>query len=152
MNQSSLLEELRVFLPKFLSEAEHHQLVDELGTFPTASAFYLPHEMKEPQILQADGWRGFLIADIQSGERKHVSGVVLSNSCDIDLSNKRTLLPRVIFSPLISVAAYRARLSSSGMADHRIEDQLRAIREQTVTNIFHLPSMNRPGIVGGSIS
>lgn len=142
MTHSSLFDELRVFLPKFLSAAEQDQLLEELGKFPAAASYYLPHEMKKPEILQADGWRGFVVADVSSGERKHVSGVVLSNSCDIDLSNRRALIPRMIFSPLISVTIYRARLSKSGMADKKIEDHLSAIRQQVVTNIFHLPAMS----------
>jgi hypothetical protein len=142
VSHSSLLDESRVFLPKFLSAAEHDQLLKELGQFPTAAAYYLPHEMKEPEVLQADGWRGFVVADLGTGERKDVSGVVLSNSCDIDLSNRRTLIPRVIFAPLISVANYRARLSGAGMVDNKIERHISAIRQQAVTNIFHLPSMS----------
>ena len=142
MNHETLLEQLRIFLPKYLSPSEQKELWEELRAFPSPRGFYLPSDDVMPDLLQGDGWRGFVAIDVVSGERKSTRGIILSNSCDIDLSNSRTLLPNLIFSPLISLAAYSARLTSAGLEPTKIESLIETIRRQEVSNIFFLPAMS----------
>jgi hypothetical protein len=142
VNHETLLEQLRIFLPKYLSPSEQKELWEELRAFPSPRGFYLPSDDVTPDLLQGDGWRGFVAIDVVSGERKSTRGIILSNSCDVDLSNSRTLLPNLIFAPLISLAAYSARLTSAGLKPATIESLIETIRRQEVSNIFFLPAMS----------
>lgn len=136
-----LLDQLRIFLPKYLSASEQTQLWEELRSFPSPKAFYLPHAEVEPDLLQGDGWKGFVAVDVVTNQRKETRGIILSNSCDIDLRNPRTLLPNLIFAPLISLAAYASRLEAAGLESSRVDNQLDTIRRQEVSNVFFLPAM-----------
>jgi len=142
VNQAVLLEQLRIFLPKYLTPSEQKELWEELRAFPSPKGFYLPHAEVEPDLLQGDGWKGFIAIDVVTSQRKETRGIILSNSCDIDLSNDRTALPNLIFAPLISLAAYSARLEAADVERSRILSQLETIRRQEVSNVFFLPSMS----------
>ncbi len=142
MNPEAIIDQLRVFLPKYLSPSEQRELWEELRAFPTPRGFYLPPDESAPDLLQGDGWKGFVAIDVSSGERKVTRGIILSNSCDIDLNNSRTLVPNLIFAPLLLLSAYSARLVSAGMETMRVESQMESIRRQEVSNIFYLPAMS----------
>lgn len=139
MKPEKLLEQLKVVLPKYLTPSQQRDLWEELRSFPETTEFYLPDEAGRPEILQGDGWTGFVAVNVESLERRSVRGIVISNSCDVDLSNPRTLVPNILFAPLISVSAYTDRLRSNGMTEERITGVLTSIRRQEVSQIFHLP-------------
>jgi hypothetical protein len=134
-----LLEQIRLFLPKYLTPAETKQLWSELSAFPETKNFYLHSRELEEQLLQGDGWRGFIVLDFFTGARKTVSGVILSNSCDISPDNERALPFNVLFSPLIALAKVEGRLGASGLSPIQIQSMLTNIRGQRVTNMFYLP-------------
>ena len=111
--------------------------------------FYLQEEDLREKILQGDGWRGFVAINFHTGERKTVSGVILSNSCDIASENVRDLPVNVLFSPLIEVQRYKDLLRAVGKTDAKIQDTVINIQKQLVTNIFYLPEC--PGFIPASL-
>lgn len=141
MSSEPLIEQLRVFLPKYLSPTQHTELWQELRAFPKVSTFYLPEQTGDPDLLQGDGWAGFVAVNVERMERRTVHGIIVSNSCDIDLANTRALIPQVVFAPLIAVSAYEGKLDASNLGDEAKRTTLEAIRRQEVTNIFHLPAL-----------
>lgn len=137
---SSLWDDVQVFLPKYLTPRQARELFEELSSFPDIPDFYLAPASSQPDLLQGDAWRGFLAVNIESLQRHTVSGVVVSNSCDVDVSNARTLPGGILFAPLVRLNAYRDRLITAGKNQDRIDDHIEAIRAQRVTYIFHLPA------------
>ena len=90
-------------------------------------------------MLQGDGWSSIEIVRFEDGQRAKIRGILLSNSCDIDPTNRRDFPPRIIFAPLVNLAAYERQLKTQ-MSANVVEDKIDAIRSQTVSSIFYLPA------------
>lgn len=139
MNEE-LFEQIKLFLPKYLTPEQTRELFSELESFPNNHNFYLQNSDLKDQLLQGDGWHGFIAINFQTLERKEVSGIILSNSCDVDPDNERNLPVSVLFSPLIKLSRYEDMLSRAGQSDQQIDSVLTSIRAQKVTSVFYLPS------------
>jgi len=135
-----LYEQIKLFLPKYLSPSEQRELFAELSRFPENPSMYLPEGVLADDLLQGDGWRGFVAINFRNLERKVVSGIVLSNSCDIDTNNKRALPTSVLFAPLIPLARYEQLLAATGRTPEQVDGVLGAVRRQHVTSILYLPA------------
>jgi hypothetical protein len=85
------------------------------------------------------GGRGSIAIDFVTGSRKEVSGVILSNSCDIAEENERALPVNILFAPLIQLERYTTVLRSIGKNDEQIEKTVQNIKKQYVTSIFYVP-------------
>ena len=140
------LESIENYLPHYLTDKDRRTLLDELKAFSSGSRtinYILGayHGAKfQDQMLQGDGWNGFQLFDFGTGKLCSVSGLVLSNSCDIDSENPRSLPIRVIFAPLIKFAKYKELLRKSGIGSDSVEDKINSIKAQTTSNIFYLPA------------
>ncbi len=133
-----IFEQAKLFLPKYLTPAQVKELYSELQKFPDNFNYYL-NSLIEDKYLQGDGWSGFLAVNFTTLERKQVSGVILSNSCDIDPANPTSRDRSILFSPLIPLRSYRALLERSGKNPAQIEQIETAISKQEITYIFYLP-------------
>ncbi|TKC83434.1 hypothetical protein FAZ69_23365 [Trinickia terrae] len=130
-------ERLEDHIPPYLTKQAKEGLAKALADFPRAIGYYLNRYWDE--LLQGDGWAGLDVVNLESGDRKKVKGIVLSNSCDIDVGNDRAIPPRLVFAPLVSLDRYVESLRGAGIEAGSIENKLQAIREQSVTSIFYLP-------------
>lgn len=133
-------EQIKLFLPKYLTPTEQRQLFKELSDFPNRTDIYLPAGSVTEQLLQGDGWQGFIAIRFADLARREVSGIILSNSCDIDPGNRRATPPSILFAPLISLPRYRELLLRSGQTPAQTGDTMSAIRSQKATSIFYLPN------------
>ena len=79
------------------------------------------------------------MVDVDSDQQIGVEGLILSNSCDVDASNDHMVAPRILFAPLIRLAALRELLIGQGQPKEKVGDYIRSIRKQHVTNVFFLP-------------
>lgn len=134
-----IFEQIRTFLPKYLTPTEKDDLFEELRRFPDNASFYFDREDLRSELLQGDGWRGFVAIDFLTGNRKTISGVILSNSCDIDSGNVKAFPVNILFAPIIKLDKYVKKLQAEGKRDDQIQGLLATIRKQRVTNIFYLP-------------
>jgi len=134
------LDDLKIYLPKYLSEESEKQLFDSLKDFPTNvdQRLYTNFLENEPVIFQGDGLQNLLAVNLPSTETKVVSGMVISNTCDIDPSNKRNFPSQIIYAPIIDFDKYSNSLKSR-LSEDKVEGHLNAIRKQYVTQIFYLP-------------
>ena len=137
-------ESLQRHIPYYLTAEDRHVLVSELNAIIAGGAvnYFLSsyHDSFKAEMLQGDGWRGFQLFLFDSGERHSVRGIVLSNSCDVDPANTREIPARVVFAPLVRLAAFRALLDANGIGADRVAAKIDAIRAQRTTNIFYLPA------------
>lgn len=139
MADRDILAQASLYLPKYLTPAQKEELFSELESFPSITSFYLAPGTIEEDLLQGDGWRGFLLISFETLERRVVSGLLLSNSCDIDARNERVTARNLLFSPLIPLTKYEASLRAAGVTDESIGDILDSIKKQLISNIFYLP-------------
>jgi len=135
----TLLDTVRLFLPKYLTPGRAKDLWTELSAFPENRNYYLTSSNLRDDLLQGDGWQGFVVVDFASGTRKSVTGMIISNSCDISLENSRSLHARILFAPLIEVAKLRHRLFLAGRTPEQVDAFLADVRRQRITSIFYLP-------------
>lgn len=147
--ESDIFEQIKLFLPKYLTPEQTRELFSELSKFPQNMSFYLYREDLREVLLQGDGWKGFVAINFHTGEHKTVSGVILSNSCDIDVANAANLPANVLFSPLIEMQKYIDRLQAIGKERAQIQNTVISIKEQQVSNIFYLPEC--PGSIPESL-
>lgn len=138
------VESLQHHIPSYLTALDQRALVKELNAISSggAASYVLSshNDAFRAVTLQGDGWRGFQLYLFETGERRSVRGLVLSNSCDVDPVNLRDVPARIIFAPLVKLSAYKALLEKSGIDQRRITQKIGAIKAQKTTNIFFLPS------------
>ena len=83
-------DELKKYLPKYLSEENYKTLLAELKSFPYNIDGRMYTSMLDKNVIfQGDGLKKMPIIDLANIERgvKKVSCLILSNTCDMDLSN-----------------------------------------------------------------
>jgi hypothetical protein len=144
-----LPEDLRLFLPKYLSPERQSALWDALRDFPSDRPIFTDRA-REHELLQGDGWRGFVVIDFHSGDRRTVRGLILSNSCDIDPNNRRPLSATIAFAPLLNLGRYLAMLREAGQTDEQVNSIAQAMREQRVTSLMYFPGI--PGQMDESVA
>jgi hypothetical protein len=132
-------EAIREYLPYYLTEEVKVWIINELNKFHVGQMQYYLFNRYEQEMLQGDGWTRLHLRNFQTGEKILINGVVLSNTCDVDPSNKRDLPVNIVFAPLIPVDAYIGRLVGAGVARHSIDDKMAAMKRQEVTNVFYVP-------------
>jgi hypothetical protein len=137
-------ETLIQHIPYYLTAEDQKVLLEELSAISRGGkAEYLLSASRDSfkeVMLQGDGWRGFQLFLFETGDRRSVRGIVLSNSCDVDPENPRDVPARVIFAPLVKLAAFKALLEAGGISAERIADKIAAIKAQKTSNIFYLPA------------
>ena len=138
------LESLQQQIPYYLTAKDRQVLVDELKAISKgepADYFLSPYrDSFKADMLQGDGWRGFQLFKFDTGERRTVQGIVMSNSCDVEPRNARDVPARVMFAPLVKFAAYEVVLRASGIDTKKVDEKLASIRGQKTTNMFFLPA------------
>lgn len=130
-------ESIQDQIPYYLSQEAKDNLVKALKSFPDNINYYI--NLYKSNMLQGDGWTHFELIRFEDGDRKKVKGIILSNSCDIDPTNRRDISPIITFAPIIKVSRYASTLKEAGLDDKKIEGKIKAIKEQSVTTLFYLP-------------
>ncbi|KJR42104.1 hypothetical protein MCHI_001995 [Candidatus Magnetoovum chiemensis] len=134
-------EDFKKYLPRYLSSESTKDLLGELKQFPdNINKKFYSHSLNiSNKIYQGDGLKGFLYLELPDTKISECKAMVLSNTCDIDLENKRSLFKsKIIYSPIISLNKYREILKNNHK-DTEINNHIEAIRKQSITQIFYLP-------------
>ncbi|MCP4185516.1 MAG: hypothetical protein GY761_19770 [Hyphomicrobiales bacterium] len=138
-------EQLRNQIPFYLTaQPAQKEFVHNLDALNRgAVAGYYISAAREPNaesMLQGDVWRGFQIYSFDTGEKRAVRGIVLSNSCDISEENDRVIAQKIVFAPIVKLSAIEARLKGLDLAEESVDGKIAAMRSQSITNIFYLPA------------
>lgn len=137
------IEELRKYLPKYLSENSYKTLIAELQSFPyNIDKRMYTTSLPTNVLFQGDGYDSFPVVDMMHLDKgsKSSYGIVMSNTCDIDVANVRPYPSSIMYAPIISVEKYRGVLEARKFEAEKIENHLTKIREQAITSILYLPS------------
>ena len=125
-------------IPYYLTQEAKENLVKALQCFPDDFTYYT--SLYPNDILQGDGWNSLGLFHYETGERKLVRGILLSNSCDLDYENKRVIPIKLVFVPIIKLKAYAEVLKKSNIDKGKIESKMLSIRRQLVNTLFYLPN------------
>src|SRR5258708_32812860 len=99
-------EEFRAYLPKYLSPDAQQKLFAELSSFPENinERLYTDRLKAERTIFQGDGLRELPVTNLPDTRIQNARRVmVISNSCDVNIQNKRILGPQLMYCPVISL-------------------------------------------------
>lgn len=130
-------ESIKEQIPYYLTQEAKNNLIEALDRFPRQIDYYLDKYWAE--LLQGDGWTSVEVIRFDDGDRKSVRAILLSNSCDIAMENKRDFPAKLTFAPIIKLNRYLDLLISAGLDHQQIESKTIAIKEQKVTSLFYLP-------------
>ncbi len=139
----TLDDEIKIYLPKYLSADNYDTLIKELKDFPNNIDNRMYTSIADENLLcQGDIIKDLPYAEIEQIDKGVINKdcIVLSNTCDINLDNKRLFKSRMIYAPLIELAKYRQVLLNHGEAnEQQINDHIRGIKEQRISQILYLP-------------
>ena len=137
------LDDIQIYLPKYLSAESSKELFEGLKDFPNNidSRLYTNY-LQDPIIYQGDGLKNMLAINLPNVELKNVNGLVLSNTCDTELTNNRPFPSQIVYSPIISLQKYESGLLSIMGSEERVHNHVLEVRKQKVTQIFFLPKFD----------
>ena len=134
-------DELKKYLPKYLSEENYNTLLAELKSFPyNIDGRMYTSVLDKNVIFQGDGLKEMPIIDLANIERgvKKVSCLILSNTCDMDLSNSRMFPASIMYAPIINLTKYISVLQKQGINSNKIENHISNLKQQKITQIIFL--------------
>jgi hypothetical protein len=139
-------EEVKKYLPQYLSSTAQHELFKELNQFPhnIDQRIYTTQLSGLEKIFQGDGIQNLLYINLPNTDIREVPGMILSNTCDIDPSNKRFMPLRMVYTPIFNLAKYEQALIKSHVETgvkpiQAISSHISDIRKQYVSHVFYLP-------------
>jgi hypothetical protein len=138
----TLDDEIRIYLPKYLSAENYDTLIKELEGFPDNIDQRMYTSIADEGLLcQGDVIKDMPYAEIDHLEMgvKNKDCIVLSNTCDIDPNNKRFFNSRIMYAPLIELDKYKKVLLDHGVSEQQINGHINSIKEQRVSQILYLP-------------
>lgn len=137
------IDEIKLYLPKYLSSESEKELFKGLREFPDKLELrlYTDKLTSSNVIYQGDGLNDMLIVNLPSQKIKPEKAVIISNTCDIDEeSNKRHFPSSIIYTPIFNLNKYKEGiLRKSNKSPKQIDDHINTIKKQEITQIFYLP-------------
>jgi hypothetical protein len=143
----SIFEDIRRYLPQYLSDGALGNLFNELEGFPSnidSRMYSFVSDYKEI-ALQGDCFRGVRFVNLNSlGEdlsQKDITVMTITNTCDADVTGKtRVASNNVCYCPVYNLEKFCSRLLKSGTNMERVRGYSEKLREQAISNAFYLPS------------
>ncbi|WP_314663205.1 hypothetical protein [Prevotella aurantiaca] len=137
-----LEENIKRYLPQYLSEDKLTSLKKELKNFGNGydSGKYFTNILNSaPNLFQGDCVKAQVwnLPDIKSSV-EYV--ILLSNTCDMDISNLRLNQCRVMYAPIFNLEKYRQKLIEKKFEKNKIDNHIKDIKNQLVSQILYLPT------------
>lgn len=144
---TKLLDDIRLYLPKYLSAEEQKVLLTELAAFPNNldKRFYTTALQSESVLFQGDGFDDVTVPDVE-GESFHTAkAMLISNTCDSSLDNPREYYrPFILLAPIFDLNKYENGLLKSG-DKLKVASHINSIRKQAISPLFYLPASSGLG-------
>lgn len=139
-------DELKKYLPKYLSEENYNNLLTELKSFPyNIDNRMYTYSLDNNIIYQGDGIKEMPIIDLANiGKGMKITNcLILSNTCDMDIANNRLFPASIMYAPIINLANYISVLQKQGVDDTKIKNHVTNLKQQKITQIIYLPANSR---------
>ncbi len=134
-------DELKKYLPKYLSQEATEKLFQDLKDFPENIHKRVYGEVLENEndVFQGDGIIDLPVVNLPDETVRNGKVMILSNTCDISLDNKRIFFPRIMYCPILRLSRFIEMLRKREVSDERITQFVDVIKKQEVSSIFYLP-------------
>lgn len=135
------LNEVEIFLPKYLSAESKAELYAGLQDFPNNldSRFYT-NKLNDLIIYQGDGLKELLAVNLPHLDVKSIDGLILSNTCDLDILNKRAFPSQIVYAPILNLKKYEEQLVTI-LNKEKLINHISDIKNQSITQILYLPKL-----------
>ena len=139
----NIFDDIKLYLPKYLSETSTKDLFNKIGKFPDNidHSLYSDILADEAVIFQGDGLRNLLVVNLPDEKIGKAPAIVLSNTCDIDTNNLRGYFSsQIVYATIFSLDKYKKKLIEKKIKDENsIMQHIESIRKQLITQILYLP-------------
>ena len=139
-------DEMRKYLPQYLSSPSQNELFKDLKEFPDNidQRLFSPKLLDHDLIYQGDGIEGLMVSNFPSAETRDLPAIVFSNTCDVNPENSRFFSSRIVYSPIFKLDKYKHMLIKEFVdtGKHTLEainNHIEAIKKQLITQIIFLP-------------
>lgn len=131
-------------LPDYLSKAEKNRLLKALSQFEKKLNFHTIYKNFYLRKPNEDFSQGDIIPSVRYSEwnmdtglyeKLYMPAMIISNTCDIDQSNKRDVSKEILFAPCTLLNEY-----TSLLPDNERLTVIEKIKKQLYSNILFLPS------------
>lgn len=149
----NLLDNIRLYLPKYLSEESTKILLQNIGGFPNNISHSLyTKNLNADIIFQGDALLSMPIINLPETEIKSAPALILSNTCDIDLANKRPIASQICYTPIFQLNKYIEMLKRNNKYSKKeyLSQHLEKLKKQYITQMIYLPigvGLNYEGVV-----
>ncbi len=133
------LKDIEIYLPRYLSADSKAELYASLQDFPDNldSRFYT-NKLNELIIYQGDGISKLLAVNLPNIDVKEIDGLILSNTCDLEISNQRVFPSHIVYAPILNLKNYEDQLTKI-LNKEKLINHISDIRKQKITQILYLP-------------
>ena len=133
-------EDIKKYLPQYLSDRDAKQLFSALKDFPNNidERFYSNYSLDDNILYQGDCLKDIPAFNLPDTRTKLSQSMAISNTCDMDLSNKRLWNTRILFSQIILLEKLEKGLCQRFPKD-RVTNYINSLKKQQITNAFYLP-------------
>lgn len=138
------IDDIKIYLPKFLSAESEKELFAGLKDFPNNidGRLYTGYLKDSEIIYQGDGLMDLLVVNLPSPDIKPVPSMILSNTCDIALDNLRNFPSQLVYAPIFNLKKYQDKLyTESHNSKKQIDSHIDSVRHQRITQVFFLPKI-----------
>lgn len=96
-------------------------------------------------LYQGDGIDNMPIIDLAKGSKdiKLVPALILSNTCDMDLSNTRMFPSSIMYAPIIKLSNYQSILNLHCSDTEKVNNHIFNLKQQKITQIMYLPATGK---------
>lgn len=135
-------EDIKKYLPQYLSDSDAKQLFLALKDFPNNidERFYSNYSLDDNILYQGDCLKDIPAFNLPDTRTKLSQSMAISNTCDMDLHNKRLWNTRILFSQIILLEKLEKVLYQK-FSEDRISNYISSLRKQQITNAFYLPKV-----------
>jgi hypothetical protein len=141
----------QTLLPSYLRGNAREDLISALDQFKPQGRKDISYDrffkdFGHPYFMQGD-----LVLDIRTSHwipetreysRVYTNAIILSNSCDLFVENKRQVNSKqCLFAPLVKLSSYMEELSAAGYSPEQLEEFKRNLKSQLLSNIFYIPEL-----------
>lgn len=133
-------EDIKKYLPQYLSDSDAKQLFSALKDFPNNidERFYNSYNLDDNILYQGDCLKDIPAFNLPDIRTKLSQSMAISNTCDMDLNNKRLWNTRILFSQIILLEKLEKALYQK-FSEDRISNYISSLKKQQITNAFYLP-------------
>ncbi|MBR5603275.1 MAG: hypothetical protein IKW51_03580 [Bacteroidales bacterium] len=138
-------DDLKKYLPKYLSEENYQNLLNELKSFPDNINKKMYTSCLDNNIIfQGDGINNMPIIDLAKEDKtiKSVPVLIMSNTCDMDLANERMYQTSIMYVPIIKLSKYRDVLYTYCNNTNKVDNHIDNLKQQKITQIMYLPAID----------